>query len=416
MTLQRRAPRARSRWAVLALALAMMFAFSATMVMAAPPKIVLDQCRNGSVSAPSNCVGTGSGSSGWVNGNVGAQQGHLLEGYSIPYRARITGAPTGVPITVTIGYDIKHSGKHAIDFLTHFDRLDNPDHETNFGGHAPEQVLPTDGTSVAAAPFFQADIPAPTTNKSVNAVSQPVTRFNSLPAAERKMTLFAAAGSSLDGVSIGTGGDLNASQSEATINVTFTLSAATGGNAVLAWGGHIARNQDWGVGESASSISGSPYHMRLKMWTAGNVGNQDRSLSTGAVFTVASNTSTQPYFVTTFSVALSDSATVTGNNPSGTVTFRLYGPTEGSTAQANCTAGSTTVGTGGLLYENQQPLSSGTATSGSFSVQPTTTTTYAWTALYSGDGNNEPSQSPCSGELVTVTPPSVSGATAPPAP
>jgi hypothetical protein len=50
----------------------------------------------------------------------------------------------------------------------------------------------------------------------------------------------------------------------------------------MAWGGHIARAVDWGTGNSASGISGSPYHTRL-ISLDGSGGNQDRSLSANAV-------------------------------------------------------------------------------------------------------------------------------------
>ena len=51
---------------------------------------------------------------------------------------------------------------------------------------------------------------------------------------------------------------------------------------MLAWGGHIATRQDWGAGNSAVAISGSPYHTRL-IDLDGSGGNQDRSLSADAV-------------------------------------------------------------------------------------------------------------------------------------
>ena len=46
---------------------------------AVQPAINLDQCRNGAASTPNDCKDLG-GSSGWVNGNVGASQAHMVEG------------------------------------------------------------------------------------------------------------------------------------------------------------------------------------------------------------------------------------------------------------------------------------------------------------------------------------------------
>jgi len=80
-------------------------------------------------------------------------------------------------------------------------------------------------------------------------------------------------------------------QVERRIRVTFT---ATVSNPVLAWSGHVAYGGDWGPGESAGGISGSPYHMRLIGLCVTTIpaapvggctdgGNQDRSLSADAV-------------------------------------------------------------------------------------------------------------------------------------
>jgi len=58
---------------------------TAPLEIAAPMQIDLDQLRNGAVGSPDET----DGSPNWVNGNVGSQQGHLEESWSIPYRARI---------------------------------------------------------------------------------------------------------------------------------------------------------------------------------------------------------------------------------------------------------------------------------------------------------------------------------------
>src|SRR6187200_744145 len=48
----------------------------------------LDQGQNGTPSAPISPVE-------WVNGNVNASKAHYVEGYSVSYRAVITGLSTG---------------------------------------------------------------------------------------------------------------------------------------------------------------------------------------------------------------------------------------------------------------------------------------------------------------------------------
>src|SRR5262249_30560573 len=55
---------------------------------------------------------------------------------------------------------------------------------------------------------------------------------------------------------------------------------------VLTWGGHIASQLDWGPGNGAGTISGSPYHMSQIAFSgpnARNPGNQALSLAAAAV-------------------------------------------------------------------------------------------------------------------------------------
>ena len=66
------------------------------------------------------------------------------------------------------------------------------------------------------------------------------------------MTLFGGTISDIHYVSQGC---LTDSQAETRISITFTPDSS---NAVLAWGGHIARSADWGVGNAATGIDGSP--------------------------------------------------------------------------------------------------------------------------------------------------------------
>src|SRR5438128_1473639 len=46
--------------------------------------------------------------------------------------------------TVDVGYDSTPSSKHAIDFLTQYDLINDPSHSLAFG-HPPECIDPTDG-------------------------------------------------------------------------------------------------------------------------------------------------------------------------------------------------------------------------------------------------------------------------------
>ena len=240
----------------------------------------LDQGSNGKSTAPTTPVD-------WVNGNLNGNTAHFKEGYSVPYRAILKSLVVDKTYTLVVALDVKNGGKHALDYITHFQRLEP--HLTF--GHAAETVNPIlNVTGFPVAYFTSTDtepIPVPST-AGTPVAGQPAASFNALPAGERVMTGYNA---DLLSVTYASHGNLTAAQSETVINITFKALKET---VVLAWGGHIASEADWGsdpiTGESnsASGINGSPYHMRLKNWIIdGNVvsiGNQDRSLKTDAVF------------------------------------------------------------------------------------------------------------------------------------
>ena len=217
----------------------------------------LEQVRNGSALSPVI-------NPPWVNGNAGASNAHYTEGWAIPYRLVMTGLSTGTHIVV-LEWDTKASGKNALDFLTHYDLLDYPagTHNLTFG-HGKETITPNAGYASLTASTTNGSIPAPTFVPSAPA------SFTSLTADQKKMTIY---GGTISSITIG-------AQTLSTSQVIITFSAS-GSTAILSWGAHIASRADWG-GNSAASISGSSYHMRLGSLD-GSGGNQDRSLSASAV-------------------------------------------------------------------------------------------------------------------------------------
>ncbi len=68
------------------------------------------------------------------------------------------------------------------------------------------------------------------------------------------------------------------------ISLNFSIPPGSNGNAVISWGGHLAAEADWGIGNSSSSITGLPYHMIFALLDGASPGSQDRSLATSAVF------------------------------------------------------------------------------------------------------------------------------------
>ena len=215
---------------------------------AANPSANLDQCANGTLASPSvpACA-----PNTWVNGNVNESKAHYLEGDSIPYRMLMNNLSFGAasPVhTLTIEWDTTKSGKHAIDYLTSFDRTvttANPCAGVTGCGTFTSFGIPTDP--------------------------------NALNQIAGNLTIY---GGTIQTISPGysvSGSYAGDSSTRFTIN--FRADVA---NPVLAWGGHIASRADWGVNASAVAISGSPYHMRLiELDLSG--GNQDRSLSASAV-------------------------------------------------------------------------------------------------------------------------------------
>jgi hypothetical protein len=116
-----------------------------------------------------------------------------------------------------------------------------------------------------------------------------------------------------------------------------------------------------------------------------------------------------------------DSATITSSGSGdplpagGTVTFKLYGATGGTTpatALANCQAG----GTQGVIYSEQQTTTAGhsstyTTSNGNVKVNSTTSKSYYWLVTYAtGDSAHTGSQSKCI-ENMTVTFTADSGST-----
>src|SRR4051812_29659000 len=127
--MNRTSRRTAARKAVLAIVQA---TFLASTVLAAPmaiptalaanPSADIDQCGND--PAPSShtngCAGV-AGEIGWVNGNLGASKSTYTEGDSIPYRLKFDNLSLDSHVVI-IEWDTTKAGKHAIDYLTTWNR------------------------------------------------------------------------------------------------------------------------------------------------------------------------------------------------------------------------------------------------------------------------------------------------------
>ena len=303
---------------------------------AVKPTVTLDQCANLTTTCDS------SHSANWQNGNLGTNNADYAEGDSVAYRSVITGLTVGETYFLDIDWDsTENGGHHAIDYLTSFDRTEttaDPCAGVTCAGGTAQLAIPIDSrvtsagvTQLGSQKFtaFGATFPAggATVTNSGNLCGTATCTIAANPSAYGFTGSFAA-GSKTD------------------TRVFFTATNAT---AVIAWGGHIASRQDWGIGNSASALSGSPYHMRVVDFGCSNVancssGNMDRSLSAAAVILPASITivkqasvegsasfsfTASPAPLTNFS--LIDDGTATNTKVfSGITSFGTYTVTESS--------------------------------------------------------------------------------------
>jgi hypothetical protein len=104
---------------------------------------------------------------------------------------------------------------------------------------------------------------------------------------------------------------------------------------LITWGAHISTQEDWGAGNSAVNISGSPYHVKVIELDGGSTGNRDNQMAASAV--VLPNTVTIHKVMVggtgTFNFTGTPSGTVSENNGtfSGNPAPGSYSVTEDAT-------------------------------------------------------------------------------------
>jgi uncharacterized repeat protein (TIGR01451 family) len=308
---------------------------------AANPAANIDQCRNGQITAPVQCA-----NDAWVNGNLGEQNSHYREGDSVPFRATLTDldASAGNTHTLVIQYDTLQSGTHAYDYLTSFNRTETTaDPTTGLTGLTPGNCFP-----------IPVDLLIDFANPGSTQASGCISIWNG----------------TITNITYGT----MDSADQRSVTVTFTATSPT---VLIAWGGHIASQIDWGAGNSASAISGSPYHMRLLTLDDTQLGNQDRSLKASGILPIPAVFTTQASVgqITFGQGTVTDTATLSGSNGAvtGTVKFFVCGP---AASNPDCTSGGTQVGGAVTIVGGQ-------ATSGPFT--PPATGHYCFRGEYTPD-------------------------------
>ena len=246
-------------------------------------------------------------------GNSNGNKSHFAEGYSVPYRIEFTTLEANQQYRVRIAFDVKKNGRVAFDYITGFQNLQLS------ASLPPELVNPLVGTGLQnlsgiSSSFLAIPSPAYTTNTIFNStagnsfaqlkttagfnpeISLPTSPFSSSLRDKGNMAIWNATLNSIQYVG---GVDISPSTVSVAMEIVFTK-ANNANNVVLAWGGHIASLLDWGVGNSASSIPGSPYHMYVETvvkTSDGDVicnGNMDCQIAADAVTPVPTCNITGP--------------------------------------------------------------------------------------------------------------------------
>jgi hypothetical protein len=213
----------------------------------------------------------------WQTGNLNRENSSYYEGQTVPYRSAFTDLTVGQVYKLSIGWDSTKNGLHALDYLTTFN--------TSIERAVPcnEEVC---GIEISTIP-----IPKDEALGSIPQIEGVFTAYGATFTPEGTEIPAGSKGNLCESYPctiranpteyVPTGDPEKDSKNE--ISVYFT---ATNSTAVIAWGGHIASSADWGEGNAASSINGSPYHMRLDAFTCQNdkcsSGNLDRSMQAAA--------------------------------------------------------------------------------------------------------------------------------------
>jgi hypothetical protein len=217
----------------------------------------LDQCGNGPLGNPQQCTGAN-----WINGNLNHTKAHYLEGEVVPYRLRFSGLDTTIAHRVTIEWDTTEQALHALDYITSY-------FETETDAEPCSGVIGCDPTVYST---FNIPLDLWVANG-----------YDGLPGTADDVVQIPGVLTLYGGTITGVGSDyirkgLYTGSSQTSLTIFFTADTP---DPVLAWGGHISTRADWGTGNSAITIDGSPYHMRL-LDLDGTGGNQDMSLSSSA--------------------------------------------------------------------------------------------------------------------------------------
>ena len=190
-----------------------------------------DACQNGARNTPElPCSG-----SAWSNGNLNINNSQWVEGEYVPVRIKISGLVAGsTGNTVTIDYDTTTAGKHTFDWLGDYDA------STPGGTNDPCSGV------------------TPCANPTSTPIPDDPNVPNTFEPAGRDMTIWNGTITNISTPTI-ISGDYSGT-SITRIVVTYDVNPGLT-NVVIAFGAHIAHRLDWGFGNTAINLNGSPYHL-----------------------------------------------------------------------------------------------------------------------------------------------------------
>ncbi|HYQ56851.1 MAG TPA: T9SS type A sorting domain-containing protein [Draconibacterium sp.] len=333
----------------------------------------LSQAQNGKLTSITDPIH-------WVTGNVNGQKAHYTENMTLPYQLEIINLEVDSVYEVTIGWDTKKNGLHALDFLTSYDR----EYAHLLLHPAPvEDIDPLEGTGLEGIPGVVENrypIPAPSdsgwsamnTDGYSGGDLQDFVAFQKVTHPEWfEFSIFQG---SLVGqldynhdpfVVDGTTSDY--------LRIRFVADSTV---VVFAWGANIAAQTTWGALWSASDINGSPYHTFV--WNCESLdgcGNKEIQLSADAVIIpppvcpdALDSAFAQPLCLKSFDVNDPDTACTTEPQLVGSTQYFGVPPASGGTMY-NWTFSSNTAGASFTTSTDTSVVAVTTSQFGCYTVQ-----------------------------------------------
>ncbi len=217
---------------------------------AANPKDSWSQCANGDFP-DTEC--NGQGSTGWVSGKVGKNNGDYTIGDFIAYRAYRTGFTPGNRYCSGAHWDVAKADLPALDYIGSYN-ITVTDADPLEGTDVPTNTVPV-----------TADIPPdPVLSGGYYLGTITGTFTGTLPfgnvgdaGAQGVMTVWGGTDINIKGYALTpTLASVDLANRSQSIEVCFE---ATASEVVMAWGGHIAKPSEWSAPDRPT---GSPYHMK----------------------------------------------------------------------------------------------------------------------------------------------------------